>query len=278
MKKVIVAFNSLGLSESALQYAIFLARTCKAHLVGVFLREDTQLGYAIYEAIERQSEAGRRIFDEIGRSDKATMEKTIAAFEAGCRKAGINYSVRRNKKNALDELLHETAFADLLVIDASETFSYIGNKLPGWFMKNVLHDAQCPVITVPKKFNPVDKLVLLYDGGPASIRAIKLFDYILPELSDLEATLLSVKNEKDSLHLPDNKLMKEWMKRHYSRVNYRIVKGEEKEIGRIVSPEGAHALIVTGSYQRSSLSMWLRRSLADLLLRETRSPLFIAQI
>lgn len=278
MKKIIAAFDSLGFSESTLQYAISLTKQHDAHLVGVFLQESTRIGYAVYATIVKQADSGKSIFDEIDNADKVTINNAITEFESGCRKAKINYSIHKDKKNALEELLHETAFADLLVIDAWETFSYIENNLPGWFIKNVLHDAQCPVLVVPKKFNPIKKLILLYDGRPSSIQAIKMFNYILPEMSNLETKLLSAKKDNSTLHLPDNKLMKEWMKRHYQNVTYQVLKGHEKEIAKILSHEGPDILVIAGAYHRSSLSMWFHKSLADLLLRETNAPVFITHI
>jgi hypothetical protein len=278
MKKIIAAFDSLGFSESTLQYAVFLAKEYNAHLVGVFLRQSTRIGYAVYATIARQSDSGRSIFDAIDNADKVTMNKAIMDFEAGCRKAKINYSVHRNRKNALEELLHETAFADLLVIDARETFSYIEKNLPGWFIKNVLQDAQCPVLLAPAKFTPVKKLILLYDGSPSSIQAIKMFNYILPEMSSLETKVLTAKDDNSNLHLPDNRLMKEWMKRHHPHVTYQVLRGTEKKIVSIISREGADVIIVAGSYQRSGLSMLFHKSLADLLLRQTNAPVFIAHL
>jgi len=276
MKKIIAAFDSLGFSESTMQYAVFLAKEYDAHLVGVFLRETTRIGYAVYATITKQSDSGRSILDAIENADKVTMNNAIMTFESGCQKAKINYSIHKDKKDALQELLHETAFADLLVIDAWETFSYIENNLPGWFIKNVLQDAQCPVLLVPRKFTPINKLILLYDGSPSSIQAIKMFNYILPEMSKLETKVLSAKEDRSNLHLPDNKLMKEWMKRHHPHVNYEILQGTEKEIASIISHEGTDIIIVAGSYHRSSLSMLFHKSLADLLLKQTNAPIFIA--
>ncbi len=278
MKKIIAAFDSLRFSDSTLQFAIYLAKKYDSHLVGVFLRESTRIGYSVYATITKQSDSGKSIFDAIYNADKVTTKNAIAEFESGCRKAKINYSIHNDKKSALDELLHETAFADLLVIDAWETFSSIENNLPAWFIKNVLRDAQCPVLVVPKEFNPIKKLILLYDGKPSSIQAIKMFNYVMPEMSNLDTKLLYVKEDSFSLNLPDNKSMKEWMKRHFSKATYQMLKGNEKEIPNLISREGPEILVIIGAYQRSSLSMFFHKSLADLLIREISAPVFVAHI
>jgi len=276
MKKIIAAFDGLRLSESTMEYATFLAKECDAHLVGIFLSESTRLGYAVYAALVRQTFDGNQLLAEIEKSDAIAMNKAMEAFEEYCQNSKISYSLHRDKKNALNELLHETLFADLLIIDAWETFSYLEANLPGWFIKNVLHETHCPVLVVPKKFMPIKKLVFLYDGSPSSILAIKMFNYILPELTKLETQLLSAKGESLSMNLPDDNLLKEWINRHSSHTKYNVMRGGEKDISKLLSSEDSNCLVVLGAYHRSQFSMWFHDSLANILMRTTRTPVFIA--
>lgn len=276
MNKIIAAFDGIRFSESTLQYTVYLAKQYNAHVTGVFLREATRLGYAVYATIVRQSPSGKDIFDEIDRSDKIALDNAIAAFESACSKAKLSYNIHLDKRSALQELLHETAFADLLVIDAWETFSYVEADMPGWFIKNILHEAQCPVLVVPGDFSPVNQTALLYDGSPSSIYAIKMFNYILPGMKDRNTKVLYAKNENTSQHLPDDKLLREWMGKHYTNVTYKVLEGGEKGIARMLVKEGDGTLVVAGSYNRSNLSMWFHKSLADLLLKGSKAPVFIA--
>jgi len=276
MNKIIAAFDALRFSDSTLEYSIYLAKKYKSHVVGVFLQESTRVGYAVYATLVENSVPGRTIFDEIALADKKANEMAIARFEESCREAGVNFSIHRDKKSAFEELIHETIFADLLVIDAWETFSYIETGMPGWFMKNVLHHVHCPVLVVPRKFYPIEKLALLYDGSPSSVHAIRMFNYVFPEMNQLETQLVSAKEDDLSLHLPDNKLLKEWMKRHFPKVTYQVIEGYEKDIVALLKNEEPGILVVAGAYHRSTLSMWFHKSLANLLIKELRAPLFIA--
>ncbi len=276
MKKIIAAFDSLRFSDSTMEYAIYFAKQYDAHIVGVFLSETTRLGYAVYEMMVKQSISGAAGMKEIDKTDAATMKESINRFELACRAAKINHSIHRDKENAAQELLHETIFADILVIDASETFSYFEAGLPGGFIENILHNTKCPVMVVPKKFKPINKLALLYDGEPSSVFAIKMLGYIVPEIAMLETKLFYAQHGSLTLRLPDNKLMREWIKRHFPKVEYRLIKGNEKELVATIAAEDPGILIVIGAYNRSNLSMWFRNSLADLLMNEIKTPLFIA--
>jgi nucleotide-binding universal stress UspA family protein len=276
MKKIIAAFDGLRFSESTLEYSVYLAKKYNAHIVGVFLQESTRVGYAVYATLVQDAAPGRTIFDEIELADRKATEEAIGRFEEGCRLGKVNYSVHRDKKSAFEELMHESIYADLLIIDAWETFSYIESGLPGWFIKNVLHHVHCPVMVVPKKFYPIQRLVLLYDGSPSSVHAIRMFNYVIPEMNRLETKLVSATEDASSMHMPDNKLLKEWMKRHFPEVTYQVLKGYAKEIVAMLKAEEPGVLVVAGAYHRSNVSMWFHKSLADLLIKDVKVPLFIS--
>src|SRR6185295_6085610 len=123
------------------------------------------------------------------------------------------------------ELLHESIYADLLLIDSSETFSHNPEKKPTHFIRDLLSGVQCPVLVVPQKYKAIHKLVLLYDGEPSSVHAIKMFNYTVDSLKQTPAKVLSVKNLKQSLRIPDNKLMTEFIKRHFPDATFTVLKG-----------------------------------------------------
>jgi len=275
MKKIIAAFDGLRFSEGTLEEAIRLARYHNAHLVGVFLHEFTSRGFVVYEALVGQTGDTRQLFEKLEKEDACTYQASVDTFEAACQEKGIPYSIHKDKRSARRELIHESIFADLLVIDPEETFSYIEEEMPGWFMKSILHEVHCPVWLIAKKQATPDRLVFLYDGSASSMHAIKMLTYLFPEMGGKQVLVLSVKSGTLNLHVPDNKLIHEWIKRHYSHADYKVIQGEEEDLVRLCRELGPEALIVAGAYERNRLSNWLRPSLADNLMRELKAPLFI---
>ena len=89
MKKIIAAFDGLRFSESTLEYALYLAKQYNAHITGVFLHESTKLGYALYESMVSQSPSGKRIVNEIDKTDAETLHEVTGIFESRCRAAGV---------------------------------------------------------------------------------------------------------------------------------------------------------------------------------------------
>jgi hypothetical protein len=136
---------------------------------------------------------------------------------------------------------------------------------------------QCPVLLVPQKYKPIEKIILLYDGEPSSVQAIKMFSYLLPQLKVIETEVICVNAPTNTLHLPDNKLMKEFMKRHFPKAKFTVIKGwAEEEIIKSLKKTTENTLVVLGAYRRGNISRLFRQSMADILMKEVKFPLFIA--
>lgn len=276
MKKIIAAIDGLKISESTKEYAIEIAKHSNTHLVGVFLDDQNYHSYKIHDLITDKgiSDQKLKLSQE---KDRKTRDAAVQYFETACRASGINYGVHHDKHTALQELLHESIYADLLVIDGKETFSHFSEPLPTKFIRDLLGNSQCPVLVTPAKYKPIEKVVLLFDGKPSSVHAIKMFSYMLSSLKHLPAEVVTVKRIAKDLHLPDNRLMKEFMKRHFPKATYKVLRGlAEIEIIKYLKSTPESTLIVLGAYRRGNMSRWFNPSMADLLIKEIKAPLFIA--
>jgi hypothetical protein len=162
---------------------------------------------------------------QLEEKDKKTREASVKKFEKACSEAGVSFSLHHDRSIALQQLLHESIYADLLIIDSKETLTHYEEEIPTRFIRDLLTEVQCPVLLVPAKYEPIKKLVLLYDGEPSSVHAIKMFSYIMESLKPLPTEVITVKAMKKDLHVPDNRLMKEFMKRHFPAANFTVLKG-----------------------------------------------------
>ena len=277
MKKIIAAIDGLKFSDSAVNYAVHLAREANAHLVGVFLDDFTYHSYKIYELVSKDGSVDEEKHNRLEKTDQRARKESVTNFIKACKDAGLNYSIHHDENIALHELLHESIYADLLVIENKETLTHYEETIPTHFIRDLLNEVQCPVLLTPPKYKPVDKLVLLYDGKPTSVHAIRTFSYLFPELKYLETEVISVKESSQNRHLPDNRLMKEFMKRHFPQASYTVLNGVAGiEIPENLTMQKHNLLVVLGAYERGRMSRRLRTSMADILMKEIDAPLFIA--
>ncbi|MDP4284044.1 MAG: universal stress protein [Bacteroidota bacterium] len=276
MKKFLAVFDGYKMSKSSLDYAIQLTKTANAHLIGVFLDEFIYRTYSVTKVIKTYKDY-EAVIKKLDEKDKIQRDKAVLQFQKACNKEKILFSIHRDKSIALQELKHESMFADIIIINKNETFTRYKEGLPTRFMKDLLGDVQCPVLVVPNISKSIDKIVLLYDGGPSSLFAIKMFSYLFGNFQDLPVEVLTVKDYyMATSRVPDNKLMREFIKRHFPQATYTVTKGipEDKIIGHLRN-HNENELVVLGAYRRSELSRWFKTSMADTLMKELNTPLFI---
>lgn len=277
MKKFLAVFDGYKMSKSTLQYSIELAKLENAHLVGVFLDEFIYHSYSVYKVMTTEKDA-ENVLEKLDEKDNKLRDESVMQFQKECGKAGIHYSIHRDKNLALQELKEESMFADLVIINEYETFTRYKEKPPGRFIKDLLGDIQCPVLVVPGSFKEIDKILLLYDGAPSSLYAIKMFSYLLNHLKSLPVEVYTVKeNYMATLRLPGNKRMREFIKWHFPKATITVEKGiAEEQIPGYLRNHKENELVIMGAYRRGEISRWFKTSMADILMRETEMPLFIA--
>ena len=277
MKKIIAVFDGLKFSAAAASYAIDIAKQSGADLIGISLEDFTYLSFKFYDIVDEGKGVSDAKMKRLTEKDKKTRKMSVIKFGAACEDAGINYSIHHDTSVAIQELLHESIYADMIIIESAETLTKYAEDLPTRFIRDLLTDVECPVLLVPNEYKPIQKISLLYDGEPTSVYAIKMLSYILESFKDLPIEVITVKNPKQILNVPDNRIMREFMKSHYSKVVYTVLKGlPEEEIIKHLKKNKLNSLVVLGAYRRSRVSRWFRESMADVLMQQLKLPLFVA--
>lgn len=169
------------------------------------------------------------------------MKRKAAAghFEDACREAHLNYSVHHDCNIAIQDLLHESIYADLIIIDGHETFGHDEAPIPTQFICDLLTGVQCPVLVVPGVYRDIKRIMLLYDGELSSVHAIKMFSYLFPELQKLETEVLSVNSPEGGLHLEDGRLV-------LMRLRLRIVSSAGNSSYCLLRPSGRRISLIMG--------------------------------
>lgn len=278
MKKIIAAFDGLKYSVATEENAVHLASQQNALLVGVFLYDLNYHSYRVYDLIsEKTGSFDTKLQDQLNERDATLRQAAIHRFKQACDKAGVRYLVHEDHNAAVRELVTESIYADLLIMDKNETFSPVGEELPTSFSRDLLPHLQCPVLVVTGNRRKIRELVLLYDGEPSSVHAIKMLSYVMPDVTSVYAEVLTVIKPGQDLQLPDAGLITEFIYRHFPHTHFQTVEGDpENEILSFLQSKPPDTLVVAGAYRRSSVSRWFRPSMADILISRLNLPLFIA--
>ena len=274
MRKILAAFDGTKYSEGASKYAIELAKASNSLLVGVFIQDMRYVNYTYAYAWDQPFID----FGTVEQSQQEDVEKiklNTSLFKQACDAKSIRYKVHLDKGVPLQELLKESAFADLIVIDSHTGFFSLGDEAPNTFIKDLLIDSHCPVLIVPHEYSFFDNVVLCYDGSPSSVHATKMFSYLFPELNELPTTIVSV-NDKSSNHLTEGWNYKDLISVHYKNADYEVLNGKpEEELLKYLKTRSANSIVVMGAYGRNALSRLFHQSVSNKVIKELNMPVFI---
>ncbi len=269
MRKILLAIDALELNVPSIDFACYIAALTKSKLTGVFLEN------VLNEEITEEVYASLLDENELSRNQRtAIVDNNIHLFRNICEEKGINACIHRDRGMPASEIIEESRFADLIIVEPDMSFK---NKLegsPSSFVKDILAEAECPVIISPQSFEGVNEIMFSYDGSKSSVFAIKQFTYLFPELSSKKITLVEVNKTKE-LTLKAKPKIFEWLKNYYSDLHFEILCGEpEEELFKYVF-EKRSIMLVMGAYGRNPISSFLKESRAALIVRTTNLPIFI---
>jgi nucleotide-binding universal stress UspA family protein len=280
MEKILLAMDGYKQNTYAIDFACYLAKLTHSRLTGVFLEgtpEGVEPGFQRLEEREiirlEEPETVGQVSGEACAADPVL--KHVHRFREACLCREVPARVHRDRGVPVGDILLESRFADLIVVDPETSFRNVEKAFPGRFIRDVLLTAECPVLVSPYSFDSLDEVIFAYDGTSSSVFAIKQFTYLFPEFRHKKAIVVNVRNGEESA-IEEQFKMKEWLSAHYEAVDFVLLKGDASDelFGYLL--ERKNAIVVLGAYGRGILSRFLKPSHASLLMRTINLPIFIA--
>jgi len=277
MQKILLAIDAVNINMAALDFACYLGRLTNSRITAVFLEN-----LVADEKLVLEKAYGTRYVDwKIDESSasyqdkRQLIEKNISLFKEACENRSVRYNIHRDRGTPAPEIIAESRYADLVIVDASTSFTKRYDGSPGKFVKDILKESECPVIIAPGTFDGIDEIIFTYDSSKSAAFAIKQFTYLFPEFDDRKVIILQVNNEGVWAD-QDKYNFREWLQTRYSTMVFEVMKGntEDKLFDYIFKRK--NVFVVMGAYGRSSVSKFFKASHADLLIRTITQPIFIA--
>ena len=277
MENILLAIDATNIAMPALNFACYLGRLTQSKVTGIFLeRGDTD------ERVVSKEMQGRRYFNRQVAEDATqvaekinSIEANIAIFRETCERKGVQYTIHRDRGVPAVEMIAESRYADIIVTDAATSFRKVFEGPPTNFIRDILTDAECPVIIAPESFEGVDRIIFAYDGSASSVFAMKQFTYLFPRFEDRNVTVFHV-NENRELVEDEKRKLAEWLQNHYAAICFETVAGSAcNELFSYLLLK-KNVFIVMGAYGRNSFSQFCKNSHANILMKTITQPIFIA--
>ncbi|MFX1704919.1 hypothetical protein PV783_13240 [Chitinophaga sp. CC14] len=274
MKKILFITDAVSFNGPSLEFACYLCNLTHSKLTGVFL-ENQVLELRSAEDI-REIAIGKPV-PGIALEDQKNLfrDKNIDRFKNICESNGVNCLVHLDAGMPVTEVVKESRYADLIVLDAATSFSWKPESIPTAFVKEVLEKSECPVVIAPEDFDGVDEIIFTYNGSCSSVFAMKQFTNLFPQLGACKATVLSI-TETGKPIKGDEARLREWLDTHYNNAEIQAVEDESvstRLLEFMFSKE--KVFIVMGAYGRSVLSTAFVPNPATLVVKLVTQPVFI---
>lgn len=268
--------NAAEINTRSIDFAAYIAGLTQSKLTGLFIErivheKATSLKTPFALPYVETITAG----DEERLYNSKAVASNITCFENACIKRDICYTTELIQGKETDVITRESRFADLIIVSADTSFETgMKESVPTGFTKNLLSQAECPVIVAPEAFDEINEIIFACDGSKSAIHAIKQFTYLFPQLATVKLTLLQVV-PGNGQELNDNNILV-WLKLHYTEVFEEKLTGEPSDelFGSLLLKR--NKFIVMGSFGRTLFSLALKPSTASLLLKTVNLPMFIA--
>ena len=275
MKKIIAVIDAFNFSGDLLDSFMYIAREAKGELSVISLENLTAENVAAAATLPESGgfRYGQLLRESIEEQRKLHQEARERLTQS-CNDRAISLKQYPASGKPLKEAIIESRFADLLLVSNTTSFAFLYDTDPPHFVKDVLAEAQCPVIVLPEQCSRIKDVIFAYNGTFSSMYAIRQFTQLFPEMYDIPVQAVYVE-EGNSQAIPQERLLKDYLDHHYENVSYNVLKGEPAAEFMAMLIHRKDCLVTYGAYGRSKASRFFHRSNAQSILRTANIPLFI---
>jgi len=157
MEKILLALDAHRFPDNTIDFACHIARFTHSKLTGLFLEN------ANTKTVHYIPGSGDASYGDSDASD-TTLSLFIDRFRRFCMRRQTLNDVHLDHGVPLDEVIGESHFADLLIVDQETSFSRNDRTIPPQFVKEVLLESECPVLVPPHDFNHLEKIIFIHKG------------------------------------------------------------------------------------------------------------------
>jgi hypothetical protein len=279
MKKILFIIDGVRMPVHVVEFACYIASLSGAKLTGLFLEN---LRYDEKPAVRQVM--GVPYVETIVASDipeyakdNEKVEENIRLFQSICERSDVRSSVCRDRTATLEELVAESRFADIIIADPAITLDGKSDQIPTRFIKELLVNAECPILVAAAGHDPIEEVVFCYDGSPSAFFAMKQLAYLFPMLDEVKATIVEVSKDY-YVSAPERKHLKEWLSGRYNFSDLVFIQGDVKEELFNFLLKKKNILLVMGAYGRNAVSRLFRQSYADLAISSLPFAVFITHL
>lgn len=274
MEKILLMMDGLDVNINTIRFACYLSRLTHSKLTGIFIENPVEQEEITIARAETADTLVESIYVKKTREDNERIkEENIHIFQDVVEQEDIETFIDADETLTTIDVVHKTRFSDILVIDG-KAFQELYEEVPNSFVKEVLQEAECPVVIAPEEFDSIDDIVFCYNGMKSSVFAMKQFTYLFPELRNKRVKVINLSSDQE-ISEDDEKAITGWLGYHYKDVEFTTLGNDALNAFFTYLLKKKNDFVVMGAYGKGLLAAFFETR-AEERARTTRLPLFIA--
>lgn len=174
IKKILIGLDSTPHTESVINHAIELSKTCGAKLTGVTVIHNNKLENVGPVPIGGNYYAKNLREFRISET-KQSISEAIGKFEAVCKAENISFNVKQEVGNPLNVMVSYARYHDLIILGMRNSFEYgVVDESKG-LLRQLLKAGARPILACTEVFQPIKRALIVYDGSIESAFSMKQF-------------------------------------------------------------------------------------------------------
>jgi nucleotide-binding universal stress UspA family protein len=226
-------------------------------------------GTELLEELTRFDELQAKLMVQRGRA-------LLETAEARARAAGVNDVTTVHRHGGIVETILECeAQADWVVLGKRGASGQYAPRHLGSKFERVVRSSDKPIWVAPAELTTIDSVVIAFDGGPASQRAVALVASS-PEFSGLKARLVMVGAAKSSstVSIDDAAAVLQ----HADRFGgSSVIEGDPEQVIPEYMNQAGAGVLVMGAYSHSRLKTFVFGSTTAALVRAVAQPMLLVR-
>lgn len=207
IRKILVPLDTSDYTRSATNYACKVAQDHQAKITGLAVLDTPEIRsvltpyqyeYGYFPAVEE------RILRNTKNAEDALKAVEVEFTEYCTKKHQVSNEVLQEGV-PVDLITEAATLFDLMVVGLRTFFHFETRNYEGEQLHKILNHGATPVLAVPKEAGEIKRVLITYDGSPASARAVRDF-VIFGQPMDIKVDLFLADKDIGQLGFHANKL------------------------------------------------------------------------
>ena len=123
MEKILLAIDAGEINLNTVNFACYIAKLTRSKITAVFLEGVDSRTIPARTSPPSESLVATSVSNSLQpKADKKIWDANVRLFEDVCKKNGVKFSIHCDQGVPLEEMITESRFADILIIDPETSF------------------------------------------------------------------------------------------------------------------------------------------------------------